>query len=334
MNDRAGSLYIARLGPLARTATPVPTRIGEVPEGSGPFGLGRGPGVFQEHAYWISQGSLVRRRVSARANPGPLEVLARDAFDGTRVGTPIAPLGRVPRLPPIPATVAYVVRPDKEGAPLSARLWTEGAPAETLTPEGSSTHSVSLVRTAGGVLSIAVQARMAMTPVHARPIRFVSGRPQLGDDVVAWVGGGVQPLTEMTLLPLGETALYGYLPHERSTQEFGIARLDLGVKPDMDTPTAWLLYQNGIDPAPVAAGELCGEPVLVDAEPRARAPGSGQELVVRSAALAPAARFPVGTARAFYFVSYASLPGGGLVAWVADDGVTRAATLRCQMRRK
>jgi hypothetical protein len=244
MNDREGGLFIARLGPLSRARDPSRTRITPLPSGAGPFGLGRGPGVLQNHAYWVSHGNLVRRRISARNEPGLLEVLARDAFDGTRVGTPIEPLRREGAPVPIPATVAYVVRPQKEGAPLSARLWTEGAPSEPLTAEGSSTHSVSLVRTEDGVLAVAVQARMAMTPVHARIIHFVGGKPRVGEDLVTWVGGGVQSLTEMTLLPLGDQQLLGYLPHEKSTQEFGLARLDLGTRPDMDTPTSWVLYRT------------------------------------------------------------------------------------------
>jgi hypothetical protein len=97
----------------------------------------------------------------------------------------------------------------------------------------------------------------------------------------------------------------------------------------MDTPTSWVLYRNGIDPAPVTAGALCGDPILVHAEPRTRAADSGQELVVRPVSGAGSARFRIAEARSFYFVSFATLPGGGLVVWVADDGLTHAATLRC-----
>jgi hypothetical protein len=327
MNSRDGELVVARLGKLSRAPTPVAAPVRPFPEGSGPFALGRGPGLSTEFAYWISHGSLVRRRLPTRGPAGPLEILTRDAFDGTRVGVPIAAPGR--KLAKIPATVAYIVRPEKEDAPLLARLWTEGAPSALLTAEGNSTHSVSLVQTEAGVLALSVQARMAITPVHARRITFPAGAPALGDDVVVWVGGGIQPLTEMTVLPSGTQDLYGFIPHERSISEFGIARLDIGMSPSMDTKATWLLYPNGIDPAPVAAGHVCGAPALLYAAPESSAPGSSQELVLRTVGDAGAARsVRVASGRAFYFASIAEIDGGALAAWVTDEA-TSATTIRC-----
>lgn len=327
MNTRDGDLVVARLGKTSRSPTPVAAPIRPLPAGSGPFALGRGPGLTADFAYWISHGSLVRRRLPLRGPLGPLEVLTRDAFDGTRVGVPLAAPGR--KLGKIPATVAYIVRPEKEDAPLVARLWVEGAPSLRITSEGNSTHSVSLVQTETGVLALSVEARMAMTPVHARRIGFPGGAPELGDDVVVWVGGGIQPLTEMTVLPSGAQGLYGFIPHERSISEFGIARLDIGMSPTMDTKATWMLYPNGIDPAPVAASHLCGAPVLLHATPETRAPDSPQELVLRTVG-GPSASRPVrvASARAFYFVSIAEIEGGALAVWVTDEA-TSATTLRC-----
>jgi hypothetical protein len=258
-------------------------------------------------------------------------VLARDAFNGTRVAVPIPVPGTT--LSPIPKTVAYVVRPEKEDAPLIAKLWVEGQEAQILTAEGNSTHGVALVHTDDGVLALSVQARMAMTPIHARRVRFPGGRPLLGEDTVVWVGGGIQPLTEMTLLPT-ETSLVGLIPHERSMSEFGIARLDIGLSPTMDTPASWILYPNGIDPAPVAASRLCGEPVFLYAQPETPAPDSPQELVVRALTDTSGSRsLRVTSGKVFYFASISEVPGGALAAWVTD-GVTAACTVRCQTRPK
>src|SRR5207244_2942461 len=109
------------------------------------FTYGRGSGSFQDYVYWISHGSLVRRHLSPRGEIGPLEILAQDAHDGTRVGVPQPTPGQ--GLSVVPATVAYIVRPAKDGRPLVAKLWVEGAPSEIITSEGNSAHSVSLVLT-------------------------------------------------------------------------------------------------------------------------------------------------------------------------------------------
>jgi hypothetical protein len=258
---------------------------------------------------------------------GPLQILEKDALDGTRVAIPLpAPSQTLAKIPP---TVAYVVRPAQEGGPFTAKLWVDGADPLLLTAEGNAAHSVSLVHTSDGVLALSVQARMAMTPVHARRIRFAAGRPELGDEVVVWVGGGIQPLTEMAVLLHGRDGLFGFIPQERSISEFGVARLDIGINPTMDTKTTWMLYPNGIDPAPVSAGHLCGQPVLLYAAPQSAAPESTQELVVRALDTVPPRFQRIAEARSFYFTSIAEVGGGGLAAWVTDEG-TWAATLRCK----
>ncbi|MBM4362242.1 MAG: hypothetical protein FJ104_06140 [Deltaproteobacteria bacterium] len=330
-HDAEGALFLSPLGPLPRRASPASAPVTGLPEDVGRLPLGRGPGFSGSHAYWISQGSLVRRAVSAGGRIGPLEVLARDALDGTRVGVPLRAPGV--KRPARPEVAAYIVRPEAEGGPLRARLWVEGAPAEPLTPEGNTAHSVSLVDARGGLLAISVQARMALTPIHARRIGFGAGSVTKGEDVVVWVGSGIHSLTELTLLPHGESDLFGFMPHERSTTEFGVARLDIGQAPDMETPTSWLLYPNGIDPAPVAAAHLCGAPVLFSAEPTSAVPGAAHSLRVRR--IAPGAPGPAETlaeAPAIYFVSASTLPRGALVTWVTDQGLTMATTLRCPRR--
>jgi len=329
-NTREGDILVARLGTVPHGPLAAKTPLTPLPATSGPFSLGRGPTVGADAVYWISHGSLARRALPPHGPPGPLEVLTRDAFDGTRVAVPIAAPGKT--FPPLVPTVAYIVRPEKDDGPLLAKLWVEGQPGAILTAEGNSTHSVALLRTEEGVLAFSVQARMAMTPVHARRVAFDGKRPLVGDDTVVWVGGGIQPLTEMTILPSGDKGLLGFIPHERSIREFGIARLDIGTNPTMETPTTWLLYPNGIDPAPVAATHLCGEPVLLYAAPEKPAPESPQELIVRSLADPSGKRFQrLASGRAFYFVSFAEVRGGALAVWVTDSG-TSACTVRCQAR--
>lgn len=329
LNTREGDVVVAHLGRLplgASTKTPLES----LPATAGPFALGRGPSLEQNYVYFISHGALVRRQLPARGAAGPVEVLARDAFDGTRVATPLPVPGKT--LAKIPDIVSYIVRPEKEDGPLLAKIWVEGQKPEVLTAEGNTTHSVALIHTEDGVLALSVQARMAMTPVHARRIRFAAGRPLLEEETVVWVGGGIQPLTEMTLLPTGDKGLVGLIPHERSMKEFGLARLDIGINPTMDTPTSWILYPNGIDPAPVAAARLCGEPAFLYAAPLTPEPDSPQELLLRSLSDATGAHaLRLASSRAFYFVSIAEVTGGALAAWVTDAG-TAACTVRCKKR--
>jgi hypothetical protein len=338
LRSKTDQVFVARLSRLSRSPKPGATPIAKIPKSAGTFPLGPGAGVFEGFAYWISDGKLRRRKLPTPGKPaGRLETLADDARTGARTATPIDVPGITPE--PIPQTVAYLVRPDppKPGAPpdpghapsMKAKLWTEGAEPLVLTPEGTATHAVRLVRERTGLLVLSMHARMAMTPVHARPITFTGGKPSLGKDLVVWVGGGVQSHTELTLLPGPGSGLWGFVPHEKSITDFGIAELDIGQRPDEDTPTRWLFYPNGIDPAPLDVGYLCGEPVLVHSQPTTAEPDSPQQLVLRSLTDSAGKAQELARAEAFYSISYSQVPGGGVVAWVAD-WVTWARTVRCR----
>jgi hypothetical protein len=110
--------------------------------------------------------------------------------------------------------------------------------------------------------------------------------------------------------------------------------LDITTTPSMETKTTWQLYPNGIDPAPVAAGIVCGEPVVLYAQPETSKPGSHQELVLRSVADESGVRWAkVARARAFFEVSITGVEGGGLLAWSTSGG-TEATTVRCKPKAK
>src|SRR5260221_8105765 len=83
LNTREGELAIARLGKLPRGGAAAPSPVQPLPSVAGSFGLGRGPSLFQSCVYWISHGSLVRRCLPPHGPPSRLEILSRDAFDGT-----------------------------------------------------------------------------------------------------------------------------------------------------------------------------------------------------------------------------------------------------------
>jgi hypothetical protein len=98
----------------------------------------------------------------------------------------------------------------------------------------------------------------------------------------------------------------------------------------MDTPTTWIPYPNGIDPAPAATGDICGQAAILYAEPANPNPDASQALVLSSVnPRGERTTESITSAKAFYDVSLSGIPGGALVAYVAD-WVTWAVTVRCR----
>lgn len=277
------------------------------------FPVGRGPSVAGGRAYWVSHGRLVRRPLF---DDGELEVLSEDARDGSRTAS-IEVRGTV--------AVAFLGRADREGTS-HARLWLEGKAPLDLTPDGAGASSVALTAAGDHVLATAIDGRSAMTPLHARSVRLGPGGATLGDDVVVWVGGPAQAWTE-TFVGAEAGRAWAHVPIERDTTHFGLATVDLGLEPHMDSDVAFFDYANGIDLAPVATAELCGRAHVAFVRPTASAPHSPQELVL--VRLDTKEAVTLANARGFAAVSLATLPGGALAAYVAD-GRTWARGIGCK----
>lgn len=310
-------LFLAKLGQLRRAAVPQATPIGVVPDVKGPFALGRGPVFTKEYAYWVTSHFLLRRPTAAPY--GPLEIIAEDARVGTRPSAIVSPVG---------AAVAYIALPRVKDGPLRARVWREqDAPktAKDLTDPGNSTLSVSLVPRPNGALVVSLEARMGVTALHARSFDVKSGN--LGPDIVPWVGGTAQPFTEVRTLGKQETFL-SFLAMEQDSSHFGLAVLEHAAN-DSPPNVHWLTYPNGLDPAPVAATSTCGKDVVLFTRPSDPAPQAPQELVLAEITAGTLSNPTVlSTARAYYDVSIAPLPGGALLSFVADRR-TWARTVRC-----
>ncbi|MEO6602207.1 MAG: hypothetical protein ABIQ16_20165, partial [Polyangiaceae bacterium] len=83
MLNRSDELLLAKRGPLSRSARPDHAQFSRVKGGPNDFfAVARGPLVLRNKAYWVREGKLVRRALD---NAAPLEVLANDARNGTRV---------------------------------------------------------------------------------------------------------------------------------------------------------------------------------------------------------------------------------------------------------
>jgi hypothetical protein len=294
-------------------AKPDSAKFAPVDEPAAAFSLlGKPPSIAGGFAYWISQGRLVRRALAG----GELELLRADARPGTRASA--AEVGGK-------VAVAYIGRPDGEGTS-HARLWIDGMPPLALTPDGAGASSVALTAHGEGMLAVAIDGRSAMTPVHARRITWQGKQARLAEDVVVWVAGSAQAFTEI-VVGSSRGRAFAHLPTGRDVTHFALASLDLGSEPHLDSEVAFFDYPNGIDLAPVAAAELCGRPYVAFARPTTPAPRSTQELVL--AQPGGGRTLNLANSRGFVSVSLASVPGGALLAYVAD-GRTWVRGLRCR----
>jgi hypothetical protein len=312
------------LQPPSKSKKPAPSALEPTTRGPAEFWpVARGPAVSNTHAYWVSKQRLVRRPL----NGGALEVLATDAREGTRVavaGTPdiVAYLAQ-PKAPPAP-------KPERE-PPMPpdpiARLRLPDGRMLDLTPQGAAASSVSLARVGDDIIASAIDGRSAMTPVHARRFRRSVGA--LDPDVVVWVSGATQGMTEISSVGTAHGA-WLLMAVEKDVSHFGLVALALEPEPKMDPPLRWRTYENGLDRAPAAAAVVCGSPHAIYVRPVDARPSSSQELVISALTLEETAGSEIlATARGFADVSVFPLPEGALVAYVADRR-TWARLIRCK----
>ncbi|RYZ06738.1 MAG: hypothetical protein EOO73_14395 [Myxococcales bacterium] len=313
MVTRDNELLISRLlQPPSKSKKPTAGEFAEIGRSSQAFfSVARGPAVSPTHVYWITKGRLVRRALSG----GELEVLSTDAREGTRVAV-VGP----------PDVVAYITEPVGKQDSLARLRLSDGRKLD-LTPEGAAASSVSLARVGEDVIASYIDGRSGMTPVHARKLRSRSGT--LDPDVVVWVSGATQGMTEITSVGTPDVN-WLMLPVERDASHFGLATLAVDKDPKMDPPLRWRTYENGLDRSPVASGLLCGEPTALYVRPQTANPEANQELVISSLSLdETASSEPLATARGFADVSIYPVPEGGIVAYVADRR-TWARLIRCK----
>ncbi len=313
MITRDNELVTSRLlQPPSKSKKPAAGAFADIGRGSQAFfAVARGPAVSETHAYWISKGRLVRRAFSG----GELEVLSTDAREGTRVAV-VGP----------PDVVAYITEPVGKQDSLARLRLSDGRKLD-LTPEGAAASSVSLSRVGEDVIASYIDGRSGMTPVHARKLRSKTGA--LDPDVVVWVSGATQGMTEITSVGTADRS-WLMLPVERDAVHFGLATMAVDKDPKMDPPLRWRTYENGLDRSPVASGVLCGEPTALYVRPENATPDANQELVISSLSLEETASSePLATARGFADVSLYPVPEGGILAYVADRR-TWARLIRCK----
>ncbi|HEX9296037.1 MAG TPA: hypothetical protein VF881_09375 [Polyangiaceae bacterium] len=292
----------------------------------------RGPPLTfarSSHVYWVTRGKLVRRAFNwdATAASGPLEVLANDAHDGTRVAaeTLAADPGTAGR-----DVALYIARAVRAGDERVARAWVEGAGTIGITSEGSGASSVALAKTPTRLLAISLDARAAMSPVHARTIEVgFQGPPRLGSDVVVFVGPPPESHIDVAAVA-GSEGPVAFIPFARDTSSFGLASLAIGSEPHLDAPVQWNIYPGGIDPAPVDGAVVCQRVWTAYARP-SDADGGSPNLLELSPVDGGAFGRGITAGQGFDFslISMAArADGGAWLAWVGN-GRSWVRGLKC-----
>ncbi|HVY28285.1 MAG TPA: hypothetical protein VHB79_17130 [Polyangiaceae bacterium] len=310
---RTDELVFSRLEqPPSKSKKPAAGALRDVTLGAQSFWpVARGPAVSATHVYWVSKGRVVRRALAG----GELEVLTNDARDGTRVAVAGSP-----------DVVAYITQPVGKQDSLARLRLPDGRKLD-LTPEGAAASSVALTSMGEDVMVSYIDGRSGMTPVHARRLHGKTGT--LDPDVVVWVSGATQGLTEISCVG-SSNGSWLMLPVEKDASHFGLATLAVERDPKMDPPLRWRVYENGLDRSPVASTTLCGAPVAAYVRPIDPRPEANQELVLSQLTLdETASSEQVATARGFADVSLYPLPEGALLAYVADRR-TWGRLIRCK----
>ena len=322
MLNRADELQLAKRLPGSGSAESGRARFSTIQGGPNDFfAVARGPLLLRGQAYWVKDGKLVRRALD---NSTPIEVLASDARNGTRVVG--ADLEGAPR------HAIYISNPSSDDAPPRAKLWLEGGESIVLSPDGAGASSIAVAVAGRDLFVVAIDARSAMTPMHGRRVHFAAGKAELGPDVVMWVGSTSQMLSEVfaSATPRGVRA---FLPIERDVSHFGLVMLELGSEPHMDSKTVWRGYPNGLDTAPVASASFCGSAFVAYVRPETPQPEARQLLElaeISESGLGPPQT--VASALGFANVSLAAATNSAVLAYVADFR-TLATTLRCSHKK-
>jgi len=184
----------------------------------------------------------------------------RDVGGKGRPGTRIvaAPLGDAH------SVVAYLAeRQTTEGTMIQAfGVLDDGEPLK-ISDEGSGATQMALVPVGEKAVFLYLDARTAMTPVHARELSVgKDGKLALGPDAVLTVGG---PAERGVLVAGGRTkdGVLALVPMPQDVTTFGMATLWVPSPPKDDVRPNVSLYLNGIDPAPLAASRTDADRMYV-----------------------------------------------------------------------
>ncbi|WP_437504150.1 hypothetical protein [Sorangium sp. So ce1099] len=224
--------------------------------------------VASGFVFCMDQGGTIRRTPLAGGAAPPLGAGRR----GTSISAVSLPGGRT--------LLAFLSdRKTSEGAVTQAFAVLDDGPAVPLSAEGSGATFVALSPWKGGALAMYIDARSALTPVHARTLGLTAeGKLELGPDAVLFVGDAGESRMGGALARGADGPAYVLLPAARDISAFGMAAIRIDDAPRDDMPAVWSLYPNGLSPAPIAATRGVTPIHVARVRPTAREPGARHAL--------------------------------------------------------
>ncbi|WP_437830670.1 hypothetical protein [Sorangium sp. So ce1153] len=226
--------------------------------------------VASGFVFCMDQGGTIRRT--------PLAGGAAPPLGAGRRGTPISAVS----LPGGRTLLAFLSdRKTSEGAVTQAFAVLDDGPAVPLSAEGSGATFVALSPWKGGALAMYIDARSALTPVHARTLGLTAGgKLELGPDAVLFVGDAGESRMGGALARGADGPAYVLLPAAKDISAFGMAAIRIDDAPRDDMPAVWSLYPNGLSPAPIAATQGVTPIHVARVRPIAREPGARHALEI------------------------------------------------------
>ena len=146
-----------------------------------------------------------------------------------------------------------------------------------LSEEGSGATFVGLVARDHDVLAMYIDARTALTPVHARTLR-AEGRLVRGSDAVVFVGGGADGHVRGAVGRSHDGPALLFVTGSRDDKDFGVVTIVVDGEPKDDLPGKWSIYPAAITTSPLAATTGKSPVRLARVRPESKEPDAGQVL--------------------------------------------------------
>jgi hypothetical protein len=152
------------------------------------------------------------------------------------------------------AVVAFISeRKTTEGMTQTAEVWSDDGTQQRLSEEGNGATFVDLAARDGEIVSMMIDAHMGMTPIHARTMQW-AGKLTLGADTVLMIAGNAEANTGGAIASRHDKGpSFALVPIAKDISAFGVVSVRIESPPKVDAKTEWSLYDNGLDPAPIAA---------------------------------------------------------------------------------
>ncbi len=197
--------------------------------------------VAAQYAYCSDGNGAVHRALLAQAS----DQTYVHADPGARLAAAQLPNGHT--------ALAYLaVATTTEGHVSQAFVRIDDDPPFRVSDEGAGATDVTLAERGGELLVLYVDARLAMSPLHARVISYEAGKARVAADNVVYVGGGSDHQVHVALASDASGAMLGLMP-TTAEDVFGLAAVKIESPPKIDEPSEISAYLNGINTAPITA---------------------------------------------------------------------------------